>query len=123
MGHSGADGLGQEAQMATQAKNGTLDPGEHVALCSLEELGARLHSLRFASRMTTQGVADKTGMAASTISRWERAVGKKMPDLESLQLLADLYGVSVIALITGADEGDSNTPGWRNHLRLVHTSI
>ena len=49
--------------------------------------------------MTQQQVADRTGLTRSALGMYE--TGKREPDLETLQLIAEFYHVDLNTLITG----------------------
>lgn len=63
------------------------------------ELGQRLYVLRKARRWSLDEVRDRIGLAPSTLSRWERGVGRHYPELEHLAALAALYDVTVAELL------------------------
>ena len=61
----------------------------------------RLKTLRNKTGKTQKEVAELTGLVRATLANWE--TGRTEPDIESVKLLADFYGVSVNYLV-GADE-------------------
>lgn len=63
------------------------------------ELGHRLYVLRKARRWSLDDVREQLGIAPSTLSRWERGVGRHYPELEYLAALAALYDVTVAELL------------------------
>lgn len=63
------------------------------------ELGQRLYVLRKARRWSLDTVQARIGIAPSTLSRWERGVGRHYPELEHLAELAALYDVTVAELL------------------------
>lgn len=62
-------------------------------------IGVRLQSLRMARGLTGAQLAEKSGVAASTISGIER--GRSEPSLFTAICLADALGVSLDFLATG----------------------
>lgn len=58
-----------------------------------EILGHNLRRYRKMSKLTQEEVAQRLGVSLQTVSRWER--GAKVPTVEHLEALADLYGVDV----------------------------
>ncbi len=54
---------------------------------------SNLKRFRLAKAYTQEQVADKLGVTAQTVSRWE--CGTTLPDVMSLPLIAELYGVTV----------------------------
>lgn len=79
-----------------------------------EELGRRLHLLRW-GHWTLREIQIKTGIPQSNVSRWERGIGKRYPDLDGLAALAALYGVAVSDLL----DPDYDTRVWSNGITQV----
>ena len=57
------------------------------------ELGKKIKQLRFKAGMTQEQLAEKLGIGAQSVSKWENAVA--MPDITTLPLLAEIFGVSI----------------------------
>lgn len=57
------------------------------------ELGKKIRALRFKADMTQEQLADKLGIAAQSVSKWEN--GATMPDITTLPLLAEIFGVTI----------------------------
>ena len=57
------------------------------------ELGKKIRQLRFKAGLTQEQLADKLGIGAQSVSKWENAVS--MPDISALPLLAEIFGVSI----------------------------
>ena len=57
------------------------------------ELGKKIRQLRFKAGLTQEQLAEKLGIAAQSVSKWENAVA--MPDITTLPLLAETFGVSI----------------------------
>lgn len=68
---------------------------------------AAIRSLRESRGMTQQALADKIGVSAKTISKWETARG--LPDISLLQPLAQALGVSLPELLNGEHIINRNT--------------
>ena len=62
--------------------------------------GPVIRRLREARGLTQAELADKLGVSAKAVSKWETARG--LPDISLLQPLAGALGVSVIELMSGA---------------------
>lgn len=62
-----------------------------------ETLGKRIAALRKEKGMTQEQLAEKVGVSAQAVSKWENDVS--CPDITLLPLLADLFGVSVDELL------------------------
>ncbi|MCZ0753959.1 helix-turn-helix domain-containing protein [Anoxybacillus sp. J5B_2022] len=63
----------------------------------MTKLADHLKYLRKQQNWTQEDVAQKLNMSRSQISKWE--TGETLPDLQSLEKLSDLYGVSIDSLI------------------------
>ncbi|MBR3018758.1 MAG: helix-turn-helix domain-containing protein [Clostridia bacterium] len=57
------------------------------------ELGKKIRQLRFKAGFTQEQLAEKLGIGAQSVSKWENAVA--MPDITTLPLLAEVFGVSI----------------------------
>ncbi|MBR6187110.1 MAG: helix-turn-helix domain-containing protein [Clostridia bacterium] len=57
------------------------------------ELGKKIRQLRFKAGLTQEQLAEKLGIGAQAVSKWENAVA--MPDITLLPLLAEIFGVSI----------------------------
>ncbi|MBQ9903140.1 MAG: helix-turn-helix domain-containing protein [Clostridia bacterium] len=57
------------------------------------ELGKKIRQLRFKAGLTQEQLAERMGVGAQSVSKWENAVS--MPDISSLPLLAEVFGVSI----------------------------
>lgn len=67
-----------------------------------EIVSENLVTLRRQSNMTQIELAEKVGFSNKTVSHWER--GEVMPDLETVERLADIYGVTVNDIVTRHEE-------------------
>ncbi|MCL6584990.1 MAG: helix-turn-helix transcriptional regulator [Anoxybacillus sp.] len=63
----------------------------------MTKLADHLKYLRKQQNWTQEDVAQKLNMSRSQISKWE--TGETLPDLQSLEKLSDLYGVSIDSLV------------------------
>ena len=57
------------------------------------EIGAKIKHLRYKAGLTQEQLAEKLGLSAQSVSKWENAV--TMPDITLLPLLAEEFGVSI----------------------------
>ena len=71
--------------------------------------GATIRQLREKRNMTQTELADRIGVSAKTISKWETARG--LPDISLLQPLAQALGISVIELMNGEHITNKNVSG------------
>ena len=62
-------------------------------------IGRFLQDLRKEKGLTQEQLADKTGVARRTVSRWE--TGTNLPDLDILIELSDFYDVDLRDLLNG----------------------
>lgn len=71
---------------------------------ALDAVGPRLKRLRLQRETTLTGLAEQTGISASTLSRLE--AGLRRPTLEQLLPLARAYGVTLDELVDAPPTGD-----------------
>ena len=57
------------------------------------DLGKKIKQLRFKAGLTQEQLAEKLGIGAQSVSKWENAVA--MPDITTLPLLSEIFGVSI----------------------------
>lgn len=57
------------------------------------ELGKKIKQLRLKTGLTQEQLAEKLGIGAQSVSKWENAVA--MPDISALPLLAEIFGISI----------------------------
>ena len=57
------------------------------------ELGKKIKQLRYKAGLTQEQLAEKVGVGAQSVSKWENAVA--MPDITTLPLLAEVFGVTI----------------------------
>lgn len=57
------------------------------------ELSKKIKQLRFKAGLTQEQLADRLGVVAQSVSKWENSVA--MPDIATLPLLAEVFGVSI----------------------------
>ncbi len=57
------------------------------------ELGKKIRQLRFKAGMTQEQLAEKLGIVPQSVSKWENAAA--MPDITTLPLLAEIFGVTI----------------------------
>lgn len=66
------------------------------------ELGKKIRQLRFKAGLTQEQLAEKLGIGPQSVSKWENAVA--MPDITTLPLLAEIFGVSIDELFDLSNE-------------------
>ncbi len=57
------------------------------------ELGKKIRQLRFKAQLTQEQLAERLGIGPQSVSKWETGVA--MPDITTLPLLAEIFGVSI----------------------------
>lgn len=57
------------------------------------ELGKKIRQLRFKAGLTQEQLAERLGIGAQSVSKWENAVA--MPDITTLPLLSEIFGISI----------------------------
>lgn len=65
----------------------------------LEQLGARIATLRRERGLTQEMLAEKMGVSPQAVSKWER--GLAFPNPVWLDELADILGTSIDSLLRG----------------------
>ena len=65
----------------------------------LVKIGKFLQDLRKEKGLTQEQLAEQTGVARRTVSRWE--TGSNMPDLDIMMELADFYSVDLREILNG----------------------
>lgn len=61
-------------------------------------LAENLYTLRRMLRLTQEAVAERIGVSRQAVAKWE--AGETTPDIANCAALAELYGVSLDALVT-----------------------
>lgn len=69
-----------------------------------KKIGSFLRELRMEQGITQEQFAEKLGVSARTVSRWE--TGSNMPDISLLSEISDFYGVSIPEIIAGERKSD-----------------
>ena len=57
------------------------------------EMGKKIRQFRFRAGLTQEQLAEQLGLGAQSVSKWE--TGAAMPDITTLPLLAEVFGVSI----------------------------
>lgn len=57
------------------------------------EIGQKIRQLRYKTSLTQEQLADRLGLSAQAVSKWENAI--TMPDIALLPALAEVFGVSI----------------------------
>lgn len=71
------------------------------------DFGNILKQLRTERNLTQSELAEKLGLSKSSISMYEN--GKREPDFENLEMIADFFNVRLMYLI-GAESRETTTP-------------
>ena len=69
-----------------------------------KKIGSFLRELRREQGITQEQFAEKLGVSARTVSRWE--TGSNMPDISLLSEIADFYDVGIPEIIAGERKSD-----------------
>ena len=64
-------------------------------------IASRLAELRQEQGLSQEALAERLGVSRQAVSKWER--GESSPDTDNLIALAELYGLSLDALVLGRD--------------------
>lgn len=57
------------------------------------ELGKKIRQLRYKAGLTQEQLAEKLGIGAQSVSKWENQAA--MPDITTLPMLAEIFGVTI----------------------------
>ncbi|MBQ4640374.1 MAG: helix-turn-helix transcriptional regulator [Clostridia bacterium] len=71
-----------------------------------ETLGRRIANLRRAAAMTQDELAEKVGISAQAVSKWEN--DQTCPDITLLPSLAKIFGVTVDELLSGKQAAETH---------------
>lgn len=66
------------------------------------DIGAKIKTLRLSNSMTQEQLAQKLGVSAQAVSKWES--GTNMPDIQLLPDLSVIFGVTIDELFSMTDE-------------------
>ncbi len=66
-------------------------------MIDISNLGKRIADARHDTGLTQKDLAEKVGVTAQAVSKWER--GSSCPDISILDEIADTLGVSVSSLL------------------------
>ena len=72
----------------------------------LIKIGKFISELRHESKITQEELGEKLGVTNKTISRWEN--GNYLPSVEMLQLLSNIFSVSINELLCGERLSDNS---------------
>lgn len=73
-----------------------------------QTMGEMIATLRKEKSMTQLQLAEKMGVTDKAVSKWERNLS--CPDIDSLPLLAEIFGISVDELIQVKQHGKEEKP-------------
>lgn len=91
----------KESQCHTHGESVPTPQGaDQTKALDLQRMGAFLRQLRCEQDVTQEALAERLGVSARTVSRWEN--GTTMPDLVMVVELANTFGVSIPELVGGS---------------------
>ena len=67
-----------------------------------EEIGTRIRAMRKSRQMTQEDLAKAIGQSPSSITMYE--TGRREPDFETMEALADVFNVPLASLVAGEDQ-------------------
>ena len=67
-----------------------------------EEIGTRIRTMRKSRQMTQEDLAKAIGQSPSSITMYE--TGRREPDFETMEALADVFNVPLASLVAGEDQ-------------------
>ena len=81
-----------------------------------EEIGIRIRIMRKSHRMTQEDLSNALGQSASSITMYE--TGRRSPDYETLEALADIFNVP-LSYIVGSNDGNIQSETFQNYLKTI----
>ncbi|WP_058303969.1 helix-turn-helix domain-containing protein [Gorillibacterium timonense] len=87
----------------------------------MRQVGQTINELRKKADMTQMELADRLDISYQAVSNWER--GTSMPDISKLPELAELFGVSVDALLGNSQASDSLQVTPENEVEPLRASL
>lgn len=82
----------------------------------LQKMGLFLKDLRKEKGLTQEELAEKFYVSSRSISRWER--GSNMPDIETLLILADFYGVELVEILNGSRRSEMKNEERETNIKV-----
>lgn len=67
-----------------------------------KEIGTRIRAMRKSRQMTQEDLAKAIGQSPSSITMYE--TGRREPDFETMEALADVFNVPLASLVAGEDQ-------------------
>ena len=104
MSHPQKQGVCSLRVLFLYAKNDYAEVRKEVTHMDLIKIGKFLQELRKEKELTQEQLAERTGVARRTVSRWE--TGANMPDLDILIELSDFYEVDLREILNGERESE-----------------
>lgn len=85
------------------------------------EIGEKIRKLRTDAGMTQDELAARLLVTRTAVSKWE--TGKGWPGIDSLKLIADVFGVTVDSLVSEEDVTSKREAEDRQSLRLYFAAV
>ena len=79
---------------------------EVIQMGKREEIGLRIRTMRKSRNMTQEELAKAINQSASSITMYE--TGRREPDIETLEALADVFNVTLGSIASGESRSDSH---------------
>lgn len=86
-----------------------------------EILVTNLITLRKKNKLTQIELAEKIGYSDKAVSRWEH--GEVLPDVETLDKIANVYGIRISDLLEERNDGFKHEPVSANRNHVVITAL
>ena len=85
------------------------------------QIGSNIAAYRKQAGLTQAGLAEKLNYSDKAVSKWER--GESLPDVYILSQIAELYGVSVSALIGEIQPPKESKPHYHMFILLLSLAL
>ena len=86
-----------------------------------EKTGQLITELRKEKGLTQKQLADILNVTDKAVSKWER--GLSFPDISMLEPISEVLGVSIMEILAGKKQDESETLSREEALKLINDSV
>ena len=86
-----------------------------------ERTGQLITELRKEKGMTQKQLADALNVTDKAVSKWER--GLSFPDISMLEPISEVLGISIMEILAGKRQDESDTISREEALEIVNASV
>lgn len=77
-------------------------------MTKMEAIGLRIRTMRMSRKMTQSDLANAINQSQSSITMYE--TGRREPDFETLEALADVFNVPLASIVSDAESSSDDEP-------------